>query len=116
MGKHLHRLSDKDFDARTATCELDGPVSLIVYGNTYRCEVAYREHQKRMKNDRRGLKHDVKTDVCARCGFHAADKVQMDLDHINGDRTDHSPDNLQTLCANCHRLKSYRPALYALPA
>lgn len=46
-----------------------------------------------------------KKDHCERCGF-TGHPVQLDVDHINGDHNDNSPDNLMTLCANCHRLKS----------
>ena len=40
------------------------------------------------------------------CGFKALDPVQLDVDHINGISSDNRPENLQTLCANCHRLKT----------
>jgi hypothetical protein len=112
MGAHVHKLTNKDFEARTADCANCGPVQIIVYGNTYRCEVAYRQHQKRMKADRRGTLTDIKSDTCIRCGFQAEDRCQMDLDHIDGDRRNHVVDNMQTLCSNCHRLKSWRPHLF----
>lgn len=43
---------------------------------------------------------------CELCGFVAIDPVQLDVDHIDplGSNTD--PSNFQTLCANCHRLKT----------
>lgn len=117
MGAHVHKLTDKNFEARTAVCAVDGPVAIKLYGNTYSCEVAYRAYKARVKRDRIGHQaldwKDLKTDTCAHCGFVALDPCQMDLDHINGDRHDHRPENAQTLCANCHRLKSYRPALFA---
>jgi hypothetical protein len=47
-----------------------------------------------------------KLDHCERCGFIPEDLVQLDIDHINGDRANNDPSNLQTLCANCHRLKT----------
>lgn len=47
-----------------------------------------------------------KLDHCERCGFIPEDLVQLDIDHINGDRTNNDSSNLQTLCANCHRLKT----------
>jgi 5-methylcytosine-specific restriction endonuclease McrA len=44
---------------------------------------------------------------CESCGFVAKHAVQLDVDHINGDHKDNSVSNLQTLCANCHRLKTH---------
>jgi 5-methylcytosine-specific restriction endonuclease McrA len=32
---------------------------------------------------------------------------QLDLDHIDGNNTNNNIDNLQTLCANCHRYKTW---------
>lgn len=113
MGKHVHKLVDKDFVAKTATCAVDGQVKIKVYGNTWRCEVAYHQYQRRLRIERTGTPLDLKTDTCVACGFVAEDLIQMDLDHINGDRTDHRPENMQTLCSNCHRLKSLRPLLFA---
>lgn len=43
---------------------------------------------------------------CQSCGFVAVDKIQLDIDHIDGNRSNNDPSNLQTLCANCHRLKT----------
>ena len=47
-----------------------------------------------------------KKDVCQRCGFVPEHKSQLDVDHIDGDHNNNYEDNLQTLCANCHRLKT----------
>jgi 5-methylcytosine-specific restriction endonuclease McrA len=47
-----------------------------------------------------------KKDHCELCGFIAIHRVQLDVDHIDGDHTNNDIDNLQTLCANCHRLKT----------
>lgn len=47
-----------------------------------------------------------KKDCCDKCGFVPIDKCQLDVDHINGDHSDNRIENLQTLCANCHRLKT----------
>ncbi|CAB4149570.1 HNHc domain containing protein [uncultured Caudovirales phage] len=47
-----------------------------------------------------------KLDHCQRCGFKGEDPVQLDVDHIDGNRSNNDPSNLQTLCANCHRLKT----------
>jgi 5-methylcytosine-specific restriction endonuclease McrA len=48
-----------------------------------------------------------KKDKCEHCGFIPMHSCQLDVDHINGDHEDNREENLQTLCANCHRLKSY---------
>jgi len=47
-----------------------------------------------------------KKDHCEKCGFIAEDRVQLDIDHIDGNPSNNDTLNLQTLCANCHRLKS----------
>ena len=43
---------------------------------------------------------------CSRCGITEwqGEPAPIDLDHINGDKHDHSLANLRMLCANCHRL------------
>lgn len=51
-------------------------------------------------------------DSCGRCGFIAENKCQLDVDHIDGDKNNSDPSNLQTLCANCHRLKTLRKSEY----
>lgn len=50
----------------------------------------------------------IKKPHCEGCGFVAVDRCQLDVDHINGDHKDDTPSNLQTLCANCYRLKTHR--------
>lgn len=56
------------------------------------------------------LKSDL---TCSQCGFRAAHVGQLDVDHVvpkwRGGTND--PDNLQVICANCHRLKSIRENL-----
>jgi 5-methylcytosine-specific restriction endonuclease McrA len=45
--------------------------------------------------------------MCGTCGFKPTHPCQLDVDHIDGNHSNDSLDNLQTLCANCHRLKTY---------
>jgi ribosomal protein L33 len=47
-----------------------------------------------------------KKKYCENCGFIAIHPVQLDVDHINGNHKDNREENLKTLCANCHRLKT----------
>jgi 5-methylcytosine-specific restriction endonuclease McrA len=51
------------------------------------------------------IKH--KKGYCENCGFLPLHSCQLDVDHIDGDHNNNSKDNLRTLCANCHRLKTY---------
>lgn len=45
--------------------------------------------------------------TCETCGFIPTHVCQLDVDHIDGNHENNSPENLQTLCANCHRLKTW---------
>lgn len=47
-----------------------------------------------------------KTDCCVMCGFTSEYPCQFDVDHIDGNHKNNEVSNLQTLCANCHRLKT----------
>lgn len=51
----------------------------------------------------RGLKEPK----CEECGgiFH---RCQLDIHHKDHNHQNNSPENLQTLCANCHRLLHYK--------
>lgn len=48
-----------------------------------------------------------KKSFCEYCNFVAIDPCQLDIDHIDGNRHNNEITNLRTLCANCHRLKSF---------
>ncbi len=47
---------------------------------------------------------------CTECGWGKVNpysgKVPLEVDHINGNWQDNSPDNLKVLCPNCHALTS----------
>lgn len=49
-----------------------------------------------------------KKDVCELCNFVPEHECQLDVDHIDGNNKNNDPINLQTLCANCHRIKTYK--------
>lgn len=48
-----------------------------------------------------------KKSFCECCGFVAVHNCQLDVDHIDGNHKNNEVSNLQTLCANCHRLKTW---------
>jgi hypothetical protein len=56
----------------------------------------------KLKN--RLLKEKIFQNVCSVCGIENwMDKpLNMELDHIDGDRTNHKLENLRMLCPNCH--------------
>lgn len=53
-----------------------------------------------------------KDDHCHICGFVAENQIQLDIDHIDGNHENNDESNLQTLCANCHRLKTFTNGVY----
>jgi len=71
--------------------------------------------------DGRTLKHAMKVTgmikdlSCKECGWMKANpytgNIATEVDHINGDCTDNSPDNLRILCPNHHALKSTNSGL-----
>lgn len=48
-----------------------------------------------------------KKEFCEYCNFIPIHSCQLDVDHIDGNHENNNIDNLQTLCANCHRLKTH---------
>ena len=61
-----------------------------------------------LKDSGRNLGYRInKKDKCESCGFIPKHKCQLDVDHIDGDKHNNEKSNLQTLCANCHRLKTH---------
>ena len=61
------------------------------HSKKYRSKFKYKSHKK---------------DTCESCGFKAVHSCQLDVDHIDGNHNNNKLSNLQTLCANCHRLKT----------
>lgn len=72
------------------------------------CQGCYREAKGHNRNHRPHKKpyDKFKKTFCESCGFIALHSCQLDVDHIDGNHANNDIINLQTLCANCHRLKS----------
>ena len=88
------------------------PVSDIV---CHRCRYKFRQKRADQKFCSRNCKTKVKNDPyivyrkdhCDFCGFVPLHLCQSDVDHIDGDKSNNNHSNLQTLCANYHRLKTF---------
>lgn len=59
------------------------------------------------KLKQRLFKEGLKPKHCEQCGWARTTEhghLPLEVDHINGDRTDHRIENLRILCPNCHSL------------
>ena len=63
-------------------------------------------HKKEYKMGRE-IYRTTKKSICESCGFIPKHSCQLDVDHIDNNHYNNDPLNLQTLCANCHRLKTH---------
>lgn len=66
----------------------------------------YCTYHHKVKYEKRWNYKDYKKDSCERCGFIPEHPCQLDVDHIDGNKQNNLENNFQTLCANCHRLKT----------
>lgn len=68
-------------------------------------------HYQTFKLKIRLLNEDVFENKCSECGIEEwnGNAMIMELDHINGNRSDHRKENLRMLCPNCHsQTETYR--------
>jgi HNH endonuclease len=110
MGSWVHRLSSINYEEKTAVCSNCGPVLLRSIGYSRYGKKMWRCKSARVKEKRLREKPWIifKKDSCEKCGFIPEHPCQLDVDHIDGNNANNDPKNLQTLCANCHRLKTYQ--------
>ena len=104
-----HKLSEINEAERTATCTICGTTKIKLRDKSkplsgrYKCVTIYK--RAIIKSQYPYALH--KKNTCEHCGFVPVHISQLDVDHIDGDRWNNDPANLQTLCANCHRLKTH---------
>jgi 5-methylcytosine-specific restriction endonuclease McrA len=106
----MHSLSNINEELRTGDCSICGSVRITLRDKTkkklnskYRCRTVHRASNNRNSYPYR--KH--KKNYCEKCGFIPEHMVQLDVDHIDGNNKNNDLSNLQTLCANCHRYKTF---------
>src|ERR1039457_1393579 len=114
MGKWKHRLSNINEEAGVADCAVCGNGVRVRFKKngknrgtiaTWRCRRALKEQDIGTKARRR---QDGKVPLdCARCGFRAEHKCQIDWHHKNGNHKDNDSFNKEAMCANCHRLVTF---------
>ncbi|AZU99595.1 HNH endonuclease [Vibrio virus vB_VspP_SBP1] len=96
-------------------CKTEGCNNLTEKRESKKNGVYYRGFCRscRRKKPRTGKEYQVhRKDHCERCGFVPEHPCQLDVDHKDGEHTNNAPENLQTLCANCHRLKTHEERDY----
>jgi 5-methylcytosine-specific restriction endonuclease McrA len=100
-----HSLTNVDDTKMVGDCAVCGPLVRIKKSNGkwYRCYAQY--IYKKTEIERPWDFH--RKDYCEKCGFIPEHTCQMTVDHIDGNKRNNNPENFQTLCANCHNLKSY---------
>lgn len=106
----MHKLTEKDIENRTAICDECGPVKISSKGRSPKGVQKWTCNSLKLKRGKQRKKRFRLThlkDSCKVCGFIPEHICQLDIDHIDGNRENNDPDNLQTLCANCHRLKTF---------
>ena len=79
-----------------------------------RCKVKFIARRKDKIFCRRQCKNKISKNkylthrkkYCEECNFIPKNMCQLDIDHIDGNHENNDINNLRTLCANCHRLKT----------
>jgi len=107
----MHSLSKINEELRTGVCSICGLVRVKLrdskkkkLNSKWRCSTPHRA-----ANNRFSFPYRIhKKDYCERCNFKPEHPCQLDVDHIDGNSKNNELENLQTLCANCHRLKTYQ--------
>jgi hypothetical protein len=105
-----HSLSEIDEELRTGICSVCGLVRVKLRDSKrktlsakFRCGTTHKNNNNKFSYPYRFYKKDF----CEKCNFIPEHTSQLDVDHIDGNKKNNDPSNLQTLCANCHRLKTY---------
>lgn len=115
MSEHWHKISNIDTDQLVGDCSVCGsgvpvrptynrPRHLVEADGKvfYRCKRKYEVTKRSIETP--WVFH--KKDVCEECGFIPQHDCQLTVDHIDGNKYNNEISNYQTLCHNCHALKT----------
>ena len=108
----FHRITNVDESLKIADCSECGPAVPVRINlrsgrkSWWRCLAKYTSVKNRI--ERPWTSH--KKDYCEwpdGCSFVIVHPCQLAVDHIDGNKANNSPENLQTLCHNHHSLKTH---------
>ena len=108
-----------DEDSRQGICSICGPVKIKIRHRNHHnirskwaCTKPAKEYYRQNKdkywsesNWPNSYSYKDKPLICERCGFKAKAYSQIDCHHKDHNHKNNDPDNLEWICANCHRLE-----------
>lgn len=108
-----HRLINKNTEELLGDCSICGPEVKIKRSSQFkpdgsawwRCNNQYKQTKDLI--ERPYIAH--KKDYCenTECTSTIIHSVQLSVDHIDGNHQNNDPENLMTLCLNCHSHKTW---------
>jgi 5-methylcytosine-specific restriction endonuclease McrA len=107
----MHVIDQINEEKRTAVCSICGPTVIHSRGIQVRLSRSYRRwrcgFQQNKNRTAKRRQEDKRQDKCVRCGFLPENKCQLDIHHKDNNHFNDKEENLQTLCANCHRMVTF---------
>jgi 5-methylcytosine-specific restriction endonuclease McrA len=111
-----HRVTVIDVEAKDGLCSVCGPVRLRKRTKPNGATAWYCRNKHRMYSrgpstlGLHGKTRAQMSDACERCGFEPEIEQQLEIHHKDQNPGNNIPENLQTLCANCHRFVHFAKA------
>lgn len=106
----MHRITNVNHEAERGDCQRCGPEVKVRKSGVakdgvpyWRCKHAYKKSQLAVSRPWVFFKGDM----CELCSFIPEHSCQLTVDHIDGNKKNNEMENLQTLCHNCHALKTH---------